>query len=283
MTVNMKARPGLTLTELMVGLVVAGVLATALVRLATDQSQLVLMDEGRSEARSVSRSALTIMESELRMVEVSQGVVDAARDSVTLRIPFRMGTICTASSTSITAAMMPVDSLQLSITTAPGVVSGYAWRDAGGTYQWNYTDPTLTNAATTTCTNSPANVTPIPGGQVLTIAPGNASAYAGAPILLYYRVRYAFRPSTMVPGTRALWRTQLATTNTHEELAAPFDTAAAFRFFVDGSATAQTAVPSPVTNIRGLELRLTSFNRSAAQGGAEERTPHVTAIFFENR
>ena len=78
-------------------------------------------------------------------------------------------------------------------------------------------------------------------------------------------------------------RTVEANTNLHEELAAPFDASAHFRFYVDGSATAQTAVPSPVTDIRGFELHMTAFNQRSGGGGAAEETPLVTSIFFKNR
>lgn len=279
----LKNRAGMTLSELLVGLVVATVLASALVRLATDQNQLVMAEEGRGEARSVSRSALTLMEADMRMIEVTDGVVAADRDSVIVRIPFRMGIVCAASSSEITAAMLPVDSLVLAATAPPGAVSGYAWRNANGTYGSTYTNPSNTNAAASTCLNAPANIDTIPGGKVLRLMPGTASAFAGTPIMMFYRVRYSFRASQSMPGTIALWRTVEANTPVHEELAAPFDTSAHFRFFVDGSATAQTAVPSPVTDIRGFELHMTAYNRRSAGGGAAEQTPLVTSIFFKNR
>lgn len=279
----LESRPGLTLSELLVGLVVASVLASALVRLATDQSQLVLTDEGRGEARSVSRSALTLMEADLRMIEVTDGVVAADRDSVVVRIPFRIGVVCAANATEITASMLPVDSMVLAATSAAGAVSGYAWRNANGTYGSTYTNPAIASGTVATCLNSPASIDTIPGGRVVRLTPGTASAFAGTPIMLFYRVRYSFRASQSVPGTMALWRTVEANTPLHEELAAPFDTSAHFRFFVDGSASAQTAAPSPVTDIRGLELHMTAYSRRNAGGGAAERTPLVTSIFFRNR
>jgi hypothetical protein len=239
--------------------------------------------EGRGDARSVSRSALRLMESDMRKIEISDGVVAADRDSVIVRIPFRLGVVCAASATEITASLQPVDSMVLAATSAPGAVSGYAWRNTGGTFSWTYTNPSITNGSTSTCTNSPVNIDPIPGGQVVTLTPGTTSAFTGTPIMLYYRVRYSFRESTSVPGTMALWRTVEANTSLHEELAAPFDTSAHFRFYVDGSATAQTTVPSPVTGIRGFELHMTAYNQRSGSGGAAEETPLVTSIFFKNR
>lgn len=279
----LKNRSGMSLSELVIGMLIATVLASALVRLATDQNQLVMMDEGRGEARSVSRSALTLMESDLRQIEVTDGVIAAGPDSVVVRIPFRIGIVCAASASEITASMLPVDSMVLAATSAAGAVSGYAWRNSNGTYGSTYTNPAISNGTPATCLNAPANIDTIPGGKVLRLTPGTTSAFAGTPVMLFYRVRYSFRASQSMPGTIALWRTVESNSPLHEELAAPFDTSAHFRFFIDGSATAQTAVPSPVTDIRGLELHMTAFNRRDGSGAAAERTPLVTSIFFKNR
>jgi hypothetical protein len=69
-----------------------------------------------------------------------------------------------------------------------------------------------------------------------------------------------------------------------DELVAPFDSSAKFGFFVVGSDTAQAAVPSPLTNMRGLQLNLTSQSERAPQGGtAPKQAQAVTAVFFNNQ
>ena len=81
----------------------------------------------------------------------------------------------------------------------------------------------------------------------------------------------------------ALWRTTVVTGQA-DELVAPFDTSAKFRFFVVGSDTAQAAVPSPVSNVHGLELGLTSQSDRAPEGATAPRQAQVvTAVFFNNQ
>jgi hypothetical protein len=48
------------------------------------------------------------------------------------------------------------------------------------------------------------------------------------------------------------------------------------------SATAQNAVPSPLTNMRGVELQLTARNEKPTRSGATT-SPYTTAVWFKNR
>jgi hypothetical protein len=105
----------------------------------------------------------------------------------------------------------------------------------------------------------------------------------GTTVFLIQRLTYQFKPSVALPGRMALWRTTVVTGQT-DELVAPFDTSARFRFFVVGSDTAQAAVPSPLSNVRGLELGLTSQSDRAPEGAAAPRQAQVvTAVFFNNQ
>src|ERR1051326_9101180 len=105
----------------------------------------------------------------------------------------------------------------------------------------------------------------------------------GTTVFLIQRLTYQFKPSVALLGRMALWRTTVVTGQT-DELVAPFDTSARFRFFVVGSDTAQAAVPSPLSNVRGLELGLTSQSDRAPEGAAAPRQAQVvTAVFFNNQ
>ena len=70
-----------------------------------------------------------------------------------------------------------------------------------------------------------------------------------------------------------MWRH--AKGGTAEELLAPFDTAARFVFLVGSRLTPQTAVPSPLSDVRGLELRLVGASVATAQGAS---SPTVFAL-----
>jgi hypothetical protein len=102
-------------------------------------------------------------------------------------------------------------------------------------------------------------------------------------VLLFQRIRYRFAASSAMPGRIGLWRTVVAT-GTAEELAAPFDSSAVFRFFQLDSDTAQAAAPSPLSTTRGIELRLAGASRGTPYGAAGPKVVNLTtAIYFQNR
>jgi hypothetical protein len=104
----------------------------------------------------------------------------------------------------------------------------------------------------------------------------------GTPVLLMQRLTYEFKASAALPGRSALWRT-VVTTGQADELVAPFDATARFRFFVEGGDNAQDVVPTPPTRIRGVELKLDALSDRAPQGSpAPKKAQAVTAVFFNN-
>ena len=108
-----------------------------------------------------------------------------------------------------------------------------------------------------------------------------AGAVAGDAVLLYHRVRYEFGASSALPGRNALWRT-IVDTDTREELAAPFQSSAHFRFFQFDRDTSD--VTANASDVRGLELVLDGESQSARAGASvKEQSPYRTAVFFNNR
>jgi hypothetical protein len=109
------------------------------------------------------------------------------------------------------------------------------------------------------------------------------TASFGTPVFLYRKIRYAFAASTSVPGTTGLFRTRMENGQT-EELSAPYDNSAKFRFFVGASVTAQDAPPTDLSTLRGLELNMTGLSERTPTGATQKKkAPFVTAIFFKNR
>lgn len=274
----MRARSGYSLVELLVAVVVTALIGAALTRIMTVQSQFMSSQEGRGEARSVSRTATGIIFSDLRMVEATQGVVAATRKSVTLRVPYAMGLVCESAGGSTVLALMPIDSMVI----AEGGFSGYAWRGTNGTYTYVTSGASLSQSGTASTCVSTAQIDTIPGGRVWTVSPA-VPAGTGTPVMLFKDVIYAFQNSVIDPGRIGLWR-RVTSAGINDELVAPFDTSAAFGFFVDGSPTALTTPPA-LNTIRGLELQLTSLNRRNASAATTpaDRTPLRTAVFFKNR
>jgi hypothetical protein len=244
----MRNRPGFTLPDLLVSLVVMGVIGASLAQVMAVQSQFYSKQEGRSAATAL-----------------------------TLRVPYVMGIVCDNGVAGTEVSLAPVDSVVF----AEAGFSGFAWRDATGTYNYVESGITIGSGSVSSCTAN--GITHVTGGQMLRILPGAPSgAVPGTPLFFFQRVAYSLSTSVSVPGGIGLWRTVVAR-SLAEEIVAPFDSSAVFRFFVDGSAVAQAAVPTPLTDIRGIELQLTGINERAPNRNEEERAPYTTAVFFKNR
>ena len=278
----MSTRRGFTLVELLVGTVVLGIIGAALTKLFLSQSRFYDQETQRRRARLVSRMAINAALSDLRMVEATGSVVSATSTQVTVRVPYAIGIVCANTAAQTTVSLWPVDSTVY----ATAGFSGYAWRDSLGVVTYVEAGASVVVGSAGLCTG--ANVTVLPQGRVVSVQPPlpqtlPAVTAVGTPVFLYQRLTYEFKASVALPGRTALWRTAAATGQA-DELVAPFDPAAKFRFFVVGSDTAQAAVPNPLSNMRGLELNLTSQSDRAAEGtAAPMQAQAVTAVFFNNQ
>lgn len=269
-------RHGVTLPELLIALVVLGIIGAASMRVLLSQTRYYDVQLKKRTARSVSRASVNMMLSELRMMESAAGVEAASTTSITLRVPYAMGMLCGNVGAASVVALLPADSTVV----ANATPSGHAWRDANGVY--TYTNAPVTAAAGGAALCTVANISAVPGGRVVTMAPGvSATAAAGDAVFLYQRVRYDFASSSVLSGRRALWRT-VVDSDTREELAAPFDSSARFRFFQFDRDTSD--VSANVADIRGVELLLDGASQTARAGRTTmESTPLRTAVFFNNR
>jgi prepilin-type N-terminal cleavage/methylation domain-containing protein len=286
-------RRGFTLIELMLSLIITAIIGTALIRMTLAQARFMDQQEAWRSARGVSRSGINRLLSDLRMVVagVPSGLEAAAAggQDFTVRVPYAFGVMCSTLAGLTTVSLLPVDATMF---TAPGY-SGYAWRDAAGVYTYV---PSLVAPVTP---GTPGNCVAAIPSQVYTLASINGSPAGqtanltgaalipappvGSIIFLYRRVRYEFKNSVAVPGRLGLWRTTLSDGAT-EELAAPFDNTARVNFYVLNNAIAQSAVPVPLTDVRGLELVLNGMSERTPGGSTAPKTANVTSsVFFENR
>jgi len=278
----MSGRRGFTLVELLVGMLILGIIGAALTKLFLSQSRFYDQETQLRRARLLSRMAVNAALSDLRMVEATGGVVSATPTQVTVRVPYALGIVCANTLAQTTLALFPTDSTVY----ATAGFSGYVWRDSVGNMTYVEGGSSIVVGSAAFCTT--ANVTVLPQGQVVSVQPPLPSSLpagtaVGTPVFLIQRLTYEFKASVALPGRPALWRTVVATGQA-DELVAPFDSSAKFRFFVVGSDTAQPAVPSPLSNMRGLELNLTSQSDHAPEGTtAPKQAQTVTAVFFNNQ
>jgi prepilin-type N-terminal cleavage/methylation domain-containing protein len=280
------SRRGVTLVELLIGLVITSIIGAGLVKLLLGETRFMEQQEAWRTARAVSRSSVNMLLSDVRMVEATGGLdpVTAGGRDLTLRVPYAFGLVCGSNGTLTTVSLLPVDSSMF----AAGA-SGFAWRNpTTGVYTYVAAAPTIASPGTTaTCTGAGITTVPAsgssPAGRIVNLtAVVNPVPTTGSVLFLYRRIRYEFRASASVTGRDGLWRTVQG--QAAQELAAPFDTGARAAFFVLNSTTAQIGLPAPLSDARGLELRLDGSSENTPRGNTAPKNANVTtAVFFSNR
>jgi hypothetical protein len=275
--ITLRRRSGLTIIELLVTVIVLGIVGGGIVRMLTSQARFYEHQGAGRNARSISRAAVNVLLSEMRMVDGTQGVIAASATSVTLRVPYALGVYCGTAGAVSTVSLLPADSAMLA---EPGF-TGYAWRSRLGPYNYVEAGSALANPAPGQCVA--AGLALVPNSTRVGITPAlPVGADVGTVIMLTRRTTYFFAGSAAVPGRIALWR-RIDATGAREELAAPFDVTSRFRFYRLNANTAQDAVPA-LTEIRGFELVLTGASEKTPRlTGAPQRSALTTSVFFRNR
>jgi hypothetical protein len=277
----MRNRHGLSIGELVVGMVILAIIGMSLSRVLVSQARYFSHQKSANLARNVSRGPLNRVVSDLRMVEALGGVVEASDTSLLVRVPYAIGVVCANNNPFTHISLLPVDSAMYA---APGF-TGYAWRGGSGVYRY-VEDINLTVAAgnLTICNDALIATLTASNAKIIKISPELPdTASFGTPVFLFRRIKYEFKPSAAVPGMRGLWRTVM-TTGTTEELAAPFDNSSRFEFFVMSSQTSQANPPADLSTLRGVELVMNGMSELVPSGStAKTSAPFKTAVFFKNR
>ena len=271
----------MSMAELLIGMVILAIVGMGLTTTLRSQARYFDHQKTGSLARAVSRGPINRVVSDLRMVEARGGVVAASPTSITLRVPYAMGVVCgTANGNATHISLLPVDSAMFA---APGY-SGYAWRGGNGVYRYKEDNQTKDVGTLAVCDAANISTLTTSGARIVKISPvlPDTASY-GTPVFLYRRIRYYFAASGLVPNATGLWRKRIDDAQ-DEELSAPYDASAKFRFFVGSSLVAQDAAPADLSTIRGIELNMTGMSERAPSGGvAAQKAPFITAVFFKNR
>ena len=144
-------RAGTSLIELMIALVVLAAFASTMTVIIVNNSKSDESNDARREARGVARSAINLLESEVRMAE-PDGVIAPTNDStITYRQPFAFGLVCANTGGNVTIAMLPSADLPSNLTVSG--YTGWAYRDTTGTYQYQ-PNTTIASGTAATCTGA---------------------------------------------------------------------------------------------------------------------------------
>lgn len=288
---------GFTLNEVLIALVLVGMIGAAFTKLLASQSRFFDDQNNRRTARSIARSSTNVLLYDLRMVQDSGGVDSATADGKVLRVivPYRFGLVCGTTGNVTTVMMLPMDS-------AGGAMSaytGFAWRNQTGVKAGRYTvitpgDPTNADKPVTSATPALCTGTAAGQAQLRTVSMnGRTSGTLDLPnespsgatqlsaVFLWQHITYSFKPSGIYPGYYGLYRN--VQNGTNEELLAPFDSSARFRYYVAGDDTSRTTVPA-LSAIRGVALVLNALSPKSVSNNATVHAPShiVTSVFFKN-
>lgn len=245
---------GFTLVEIMIGLIVAGVIGMATVRLLQTQDRFYShLNHGVNAEQSV-RAAADIVSAELRM-SVPTDLLAATPESVSVRFDVFQAVVCGLSGN--TAHIFVYDSAP-----NPNVNStlvGTAW---SGPYQstWEYGDGWTGSSSQgmgpkTVCTT---NGTPnIPGTGPYRSVTGWTPTFSGEPprgsiVRRYRQLTYRFAPSVMSNGS-ALWRGP-------QELVGPVAAASGFAYVMDDGTVQATVATSDFDRVVAVRLNLLAID-----------------------
>jgi prepilin-type N-terminal cleavage/methylation domain-containing protein len=280
------ARPGFTIAEVLIALTITGIIGAAVTSVFITQTRFYDRQEKTDFARGVSRSAMNILTSELRMIERDSGVVAADSTSITLRVPYVLGISCGGSGTTMSLRYLPTDTVVLRQDT---VYSGYARMTDTGRYRYHdiSSSSTITpnlGAGASVCITATDTVRAVTDGGTmqLTVPTNGDIAPIGFPVMLYRKVKYEFKASVAVPGSVGLWRT-VERNGSSEELLAPFSGASRFRFFVNDGVAAVAAAPASLRTLTGIEVTMEGISERPDANGTYPKIPVTTSIFFKNR
>src|SRR6476619_7734596 len=136
----LKNRKGLTIAELIVGMVILSIIGMALTRVMVMQARYFDHQKQGNLARNVSRGPLNRLVSDIRMVEAEGGITAASATAITGRVPYALGVVCSSDAGGTTISLFPVDSAMYA---EPGY-SGYAWRNGVAKFRYVMGGSTIT-------------------------------------------------------------------------------------------------------------------------------------------
>jgi hypothetical protein len=198
-----------------------------------------------------------------------------------------VGLVCGNGAAATTVSMFATDSAVRGM----AKYAGYAWRNhLTSRYTYVPVLDTVLNAPVTpgsssTCTSTAKIKTDTVNGRFwgpVDVKPlaVTAGTQPGAPVFFYQNILYFFGGSATFSGKYALYR-KVEGRNA-DELVAPFDAGARFKFFVRNIDTSTVTPPAVLDSLVGVSLVLTGSSSSSMSGRSAEKSKMETAVLFRN-
>ncbi|MFW6193738.1 MAG: PilW family protein [Gemmatimonadota bacterium] len=244
---------GFTLVEMLIALVITGIMAAGVISLLMGQNRFYGSTDDAVNAEQNLRATSDLLASELRGIHAGSGsasdLVTAQSDELTFRLDTHRGVVCETTADDVYVYLFSEPS-------APNVKSsgrGHAVREAFAGSAWTYDgwDPTSgTMSRATGPSHGIAETCEDGSGPEATSSNYSrfvvfedwsaAEPEVGSILRIYGEVTYEFGDSGFGSGTAILRNDQ--------ELAAPFEDDAGFRYVMDGG-----DVESSTTNFESVE------------------------------
>ena len=293
MRTRTRSRRGFSLVEIITALTILGIIGSAMTKMLLSQSRGYQYDSGGRRSRTVARSAMNIMITDLRMTQDNGGVsyLDATNHRrVDVKVPVAFGVVCEVTAGTVAMALTPVDSFQL----ATMKYGGFAVRDATTGIYTYVSGGTMSSADVSKCHGGGVSIyadTITMGGRQgkviqVTGAPPAGTA-VGSMAMIWQTVNYSFAPSKAFANRLGLYRiTTDGVTVDSSELVAPFSTSARFSYYTNPAQSgdvAATTAPSDLNTVRGLKILLAAEASDTVPGyKGPKKSPLTTAVFFKN-
>ncbi len=275
-------RGGFTVIELLVALVLGGVVVGSIFQLLSGQGRFVEMQSAREEVQQNTRASLELIGSELRTVPAGDALVQAARDSITIRAPRIWGVVCAVGGpTSFDVAFPVIAGANYGTNLGTGMVVNFGtpavpiWSSAA-------TITAIGNASSTCGGNA------LPAGierRTLTVATtpqnGGSTPVNGNVLYLYEQVTYRTGTSSAVPGLWIQRRVGDGLGSSNQPLAGPVeDNGNGLRFeYFAGSTNVPLTTPildAPTrASVNRVIVVVESVSRNSLSGERESKADTV--------
>ena len=267
---------GVTLIELAAGLALAGLVAAAVIGVLLDQHDFYALSSDRAHARQGVRAAAEIVGAELRLASAGD-LLAAGADSVSLRLDVLRAVVCgPAVGSPGHVAVYVFDTV-----TNPNVPPGFrGWAYANPDGPWQRADGAPL-AVTVGDGRTPCARRGGPGRQPgwryravggwLRAGSFGSVPEPGAVLTRYARLTYSIEPSASYPGASAIHRNS-------QELVAPFDDGAGFRYVLSDGTLVSRVATADLDRVRAVRLTATALGPRSGRRVESDLRLHVPLL-----